>query len=44
MDALKDEAFMHCFQQAMCQGLKDSNIYRSAARGVVKSLNPFGET
>ena len=33
---------MQAFQHAMCQGLKDSNIYRSAARGVVKSLNPFG--
>lgn len=41
VDALRDEGFMNAFQKAMCQGLKDSNIYRSAAKGVVKSLNPF---
>lgn len=40
-DALKDDGFMQAFRQAMCESLKDSNIYRSAAAGVVSSLNIF---
>lgn len=40
-DALRDHGFMLAFQRAMCEGLKDSNIYRSAAAGMVSSLNPF---
>eukprot|EP00405_Crypthecodinium_cohnii_P008136 CAMPEP_0206420800 /NCGR_PEP_ID=MMETSP0324_2-20121206/1079_1 /ASSEMBLY_ACC=CAM_ASM_000836 /TAXON_ID=2866 /ORGANISM="Crypthecodinium cohnii, Strain Seligo" /LENGTH=285 /DNA_ID=CAMNT_0053884795 /DNA_START=209 /DNA_END=1063 /DNA_ORIENTATION=- len=39
-DALKDEEFIAAFRQAMCDSLKDGNIYRSAAAGVVGSLNP----
>lgn len=41
-DALRDEGVMCAFRDAMCQSLKDSNIYRAAAAGVVGSLNPFG--
>lgn len=40
-DALKDDAFISSFREALCDSLKDSNIYRSAAAGVVGSLNPF---
>lgn len=41
-DALRDEGFMNAFRDAMCESLTDRNIYRSAAAGVVSSLNPFG--
>merc|ERR1719203_1587265 len=40
-DALMDDGFMVAFGDAMCKGLMDYNIYRSAAKGVVNSLNPF---
>lgn len=40
-EALKDEDFIKAVRDALCDGLKDTNIYRSAAAGVVNSLNPF---
>lgn len=41
-DALRDGGFQAAFREAVCDSLKDSNIYRGAAAGVVGALNPFG--
>jgi len=38
---LKDEVFIGSLRDTICASMTDHNIYRSAASGVVGSLNPF---
>jgi len=40
-DALKDQSFMTAFREAAYDSLKDGNIYKSAAAGVLSTMNPF---
>merc|ERR1712046_22280 len=40
-DALQDERFMSAFRAAICESMRDGNIYRSAASGIVGAINPW---
>merc|ERR1740121_2636007 len=39
--ALRDEGFLRVLRETLAESLKDGNIYRGAAAGVVGALNPW---
>jgi len=41
-EALRDERFLQIIRDTLANSLKDGNIYRGAAMGVVGALNPWG--
>eukprot|EP00930_Biecheleria_cincta_P026438 TRINITY_DN18636_c0_g1_i1.p1 TRINITY_DN18636_c0_g1~~TRINITY_DN18636_c0_g1_i1.p1 ORF type:complete len:316 (+),score=65.57 TRINITY_DN18636_c0_g1_i1:44-949(+) len=44
LDALRDEAFLDAIRGSLADSLRDGNIYRGAAAGMVGALNPFRRT